>query len=132
MTAVTRQVVEILSQPCYVAGRLTAIRSCAIRIFDEEWNAPTYQIHPLLARARKPSEIRKEIAAGMIAVGKEQGEIAKKLGVTTGTVKEWRADPKVKQMVEQRLQMMLAEAGVVAKEVIGTLAMQMRLACWTS
>ena len=62
----------------------------------------------------------------MIAAGKKQGEIAKKLGVTTGTVKEWRADPKVQQMVEQSRQRMLAAADVEAKEVIGTLATQMR------
>jgi len=46
--------------------------------------------------------MRKERAAGMIAAGKKQGEIAKKLVRRHhGTVKEWRADPKVQQTREQ-------------------------------
>ena len=79
------------------------------------------------ARARNEQvERRKERAAGMIAQGKKQSEIAHKLEISTRAVKRYRVDPKVREMVESFRQRMMESANLTEKEVIGTLATQMR------
>ena len=61
----------------------------------------------------------------MIAQGKKQSEIARKLNVSTRAVKRYRADPQVKDMVEECRARMIESANITAEEVIGTLATQM-------
>ena len=84
---------------------------------------PSPKRPPSRARA---SKVRKERAAGLIAAGKKRKQIAVELGVSETAVKRYKRDPEVQVMVEQRRQEAIAAANVELKEVLGTLARQMR------
>ena len=96
------------------------------KVRKKETSSPSPDVPSHARELRDSVERRKERAAGMIAQGKKQSEIARKLGVSTRAVKRYRADPQVKEMVEESRKRMMESANITAKEVIGTLATQMR------